>query len=128
MVKKDSKEENQHLTFGTPSPVYIIGLISFFTLFSTEMILNILPLFTMALGGTPLILGLISGVSSLSLYLLYTIWGKLRNQFKTQKQIIIWGCIISNLSKPFISLSPSWGYVLGLKAVECTGNQIRSNS
>lgn len=107
MVNKDSKEENQHLTFGAPSPTYIIGLISFFTLFSTEMILNILPLFTISIGGTPLILGLIAGVSSLLLYLLYAIWGRLRDQFKTQKQIIICGCIIFNISKPFIGLSPS---------------------
>jgi len=128
MGKKDSKEENQHLIIGAPSPIYVIGLISFFTLFSIEMILNILPLFTISIGGTPLILGLIAGVSSLSLYFLYAIWSKLRDQFKTQKQIIICGCIISNLSKPFIGLSPSWEYVLGLKAVECTGNQIRSYS
>jgi len=128
MVDKNLNEENQHLTFGTPSPIYIVGLISFFTLFSTEMILNILPLFTISIGGTPLILGLIAGVSSLSLYLLYIIWGKLRDQFKTQKQIIICGCIISNITKPFIGLSPSWEYVLGLKAAECAGNQIRSYS
>jgi len=128
MVYKELKEENQHLTIKAPSPIYIIGLISFFTLFSTEMILNILPLFTISIGGTPLILGLIAGVSSLSLYFLYSIWSRLRDQFKTQKQIIICGCIISNISKPFIGLSPSWGYVLGLKAAECTGNQIRSYS
>ena len=128
MVDKDSNAKNQHLTIGAPSPIYIIGLISFFTLFSTEMILNILPLFTISIGGTPLILGLIAGVSSLSLYFLYAIWSRLRDQFKTQKQIIICGCIISNISKPFIGLSPSWGYVLGLKAAECAGNQIRSYS
>ncbi len=108
MVDKDSNTENQHLTIGALSPIFIIGLISFFTLFSTEMILNILPLFTISIGGTPLILGLIAGVSSLSLYFLYSIWSKLRDQFKTQKQIIICGCIISNISKPFIGLSPSW--------------------
>ncbi|MCK4382907.1 MAG: hypothetical protein KAW66_06400, partial [Candidatus Lokiarchaeota archaeon] len=128
MLKKDSKEKNKHLAFETPSPIFIIGLISFFTVFSTEMILNILPLFTISIGGTPLILGLIAGVSSLSLYILYSIWSRLRDQFKTQKQIIICGCIISNISKPFIGLSPSWGYVLGLKAAECAGNQIRSYS
>ena len=125
---KNSKIGNHHLTFEAPSPIYIVGLISFFTLFSTEMILNILPLFTISIGGTPLILGLIAGASSLSLYILYIIWSKLRNQFKTQKQIIICGSIISNISKPFIGLSPSWEYVLGLKAAECAGNQIRSYS
>ena len=125
---KNSKKENHHLTFEAPSPIYIVGLISFFSLFSTEMILNVLPLFTIAIGGTPLILGLIAGVSSLSLYILYVIWGKLRDQFKTQKQIIVCGSIISNISKPFIGISPSWEYVLGLKAAECAGNQIRSYS
>ena len=59
---KNSKKENHHLTFEAPSPIYIVGLISFFTLFSTEMILNVLPLFTIAIGGTPLILRLIAGV------------------------------------------------------------------
>ncbi len=42
--------------------------------------------------------------------------------------MVIFGNVLSNLSKPIISFSPSWIYVLGLKSSECFGNNLRSCS
>ena len=49
-------------------------------------------------------------------------------QITKKKVIAVSGCLISNISKPFIGFSPSWEYVLGLKTTECAGNCIRSTS
>lgn len=107
---------------------YITSLVSFFTVLSTEMILNILPLFTMSIGGTPLFLGIIAGTSSLALYFLYSIWNWLNTKFHSQKYKVLFGSVLSNLSKPIICFSPSWVYVLGLKSSENFGNNLRSCS
>ena len=78
-------EDDQKLIFGVPVSVFIIGLVTFFTIISTEMILNILPLFTISIGGTPLILGLIAGTSVLALYILYTLWYWMEDKLQRKK-------------------------------------------
>ena len=128
MVDNKLCEDDQKLIFGVPVSVFIIGLVTFFTIISTEMILNILPLFTTSIGGTPLILGLIAGTSVFALYILYTLWYWMEDKFTKKKVIAVSGCLISNIAKPFIGFSPSWVYVLGLKTIECSGNCIRSTS
>ncbi len=126
MKKKDNNSIIEDLK--STRLLIMSGVISFFTILSTEMVLNILPLFTVAIGGTPFILGIIAGTSSLVLYILYGIWNWLNSQFSRKKTVLLLGGILSNASKPLISFSPSWQFVLGLKTTECLGNNIRASS
>jgi len=113
MKKRDNNRKSEDLK--TLKLLVISGFISFFTVISTEMVLNILPLFTVSIGGTPFILGIIAGTSSLVLYLLYGIWNWLNTQFSRKKTVLLLGGLLSNVSKPIISFSPSWQFVLGFE-------------
>lgn len=60
--EKDTQKKKMIL--GVSVPIFIMGLVSFFTDVSSEMIQAILPLFIISIGGTVFILGLISGVTT----------------------------------------------------------------
>ncbi|GAJ17937.1 unnamed protein product [marine sediment metagenome] len=49
---------------GVSLPVFLMGLVSLFTDISSESIQSIIPLFILEIGGSTLILGLISGVTN----------------------------------------------------------------
>lgn len=130
----ESNESNQifnqkhKLIFGVSVQVFIMGLVSFFTDVSSEMIQSILPLFIFSIGGTATILGLISGVTKAISNILKGFTGWLSDKINKRKPFIVAGYSISNLSKPFIGLSPSWEYVLGLKTTDRFGKGLRTSS
>lgn len=57
MAKREHKRSMEDLKISTS--LIMSGLISFFTIISTETVLNILLLFTVSIGGTPFILGIL---------------------------------------------------------------------
>ena len=109
-------------------PVFIMGLVSFFTDVSSEMIASILPLFILSLGGTILILGVIAGVTSALSNILKGVSGWSSDKINKRKPFVVAGYAISNLSKPFIGFSPSWEYVLSLKSIDRIGKGLRTSS
>lgn len=66
MIKRENNISKEELK--TSKLLIMTGSIAFFTILSTEMVLNILSLFTVLIGGNPFILGIIAGSSSLVLY------------------------------------------------------------
>jgi MFS family permease len=106
--------KRRRMIFGVSIPVFLMGLVSLFTDISSESIQSILPLFIFEIGGSVLILGLISGWMS--------------DKINKRKPFILAGYSLSNLSKPFIGLSPSWEMVLGLKATDRVGKGLRTSS
>ena len=113
---------------GISFPVFLMGLVSFFTDISSETIQSILPLFIFEIGGTGLVLGLISGVSDAIANVLKGITGWISDKINKRKPFVVLGYSLSNISKPFIGLSPSWGFVLGLKATDRLGKGLRTSS
>ena len=74
--------------------VLYLGIVSFFTDFSTEMILGVLPTFIVNnLGASRAILGAIEGSSELTSYAFRMISGSLSDKFR-KKKIIVWSIII----------------------------------
>ena len=125
--EKDSKKKEK-LILGVSVPVFIMGLVSFFTDVSSEMITAILPLFIIAIGGSITILGLISGVTTALANIMKGFSGWLSDKINKRKPFVVAGYTVSNLSKPFIGLSPSWEYVLGLKATDRFGKGLRTSA
>jgi MFS family permease len=113
---------------GISFPVFLMGLVSFFTDISSETIQSILPLFIFEIGGTGLVLGLISGVSDAISNVLKGISGWLSDRINRRKPFVVLGYSLSNLSKPFIGFSPSWEFVLGLKSTDRVGKGLRTSS
>ncbi|NVM45295.1 MAG: MFS transporter [Candidatus Lokiarchaeota archaeon] len=105
-----------------------MGLVSLFTDISSESIQSILPLFILEIGGSTLVLGLISGVTNAIANILKGITGWMSDKINKRKPFIVAGYTLSNLSKPLIGLSPSWGMVLGLKTTDRIGKGLRTSS
>lgn len=116
------------LIFGVSVPIFIMGLVSFFTDISSEMIQSILPYFILEVGGTGLILGLITGLTTAISNILKGVSGWISDKINKRKPFVVAGYTVSNLSKPFIGLSPSWEYVLGLKSIDRFGKGLRTSS
>jgi len=105
-----------------------MGLVSLFTDISSESIQSILPLFLLDIGGSVLILGIISGITNAIANILKGITGWMSDKINRRKPFIVAGYSLSNLSKPLIGLSPSWEMVLGLKTTDRIGKGLRTSS
>jgi len=132
----ESNDSNQKYTkktkiiLGVSVPVFIMGLVSFFTDVSSEMIQSILPLFIKDLvpRNPVFYLGLIAGVTTALSNILKGVSGWMSDKINKRKPFVVAGYTVSNLSKPFIGFSPSWEYVLGLKATDRFGKGLRTSS
>ena len=120
--------KKQRLIFGVSIPVVLMGLVSLFTDISSESVQIILPSFIIEIGGTVLVLGLISGITNAIANILKGITGWMSDKINKRKPFILAGYSLSNLSKPLIGLSPSWGMVLGLKTADRIGKGLRTSS
>jgi len=128
MVQKNNSHHSIKLILGVSVPIFIMGLVSFFTDVSSEMIQSILPYFVLEVGGTGLILGLITGLTTAISNILKGVSGWMSDRINKRKPFVVAGYSISNLSKPFMAFSPSWGYILGLKSVDRFGKGLRTSS
>ena len=120
--------KRKRMIFGVSIPVFLMGLVSLFTDISSESIQSILPLFILEIGGSVLILGLISGITNAIANILKGITGWMSDKINKRKPFMVAGYTLSNLSKPLIGLSPSWEMVLGLKATDRVGKGLRTSS
>ena len=85
MVEEEKSEKKQRMIFGVSVPVFIMGLVSLFTDISSEMIQSILPLFILSIGGTILILGIISGVTTALSNILKGVTGWMSDKINKRK-------------------------------------------
>ena len=110
-----------------PRNVWAVSLTSFFMDISSEMVINILPLFlSNVLGvGTGLI-GLIEGIAESTASLLKLFSGWLSDKLGGRKWIAVVGYGISALSKPFFYFAGSWGAVAGVRWADRVGKGIRT--
>jgi MFS family permease len=89
--------------------ILALGLVSFFTDFSTEMVLGILPLFIVNnLGASRAILGAIEGSAELVSYAFRMVSGSLSDKVGKRKIFVLAGYGLSTFSKPFFVLSTGW--------------------
>lgn len=96
--------------------VWMLGLVSFFTDFSTEMILGVLPTFIVNnLGASRAILGAIEGSSELTSYVFRMISGSLSDKVRKRKIFILIGYELSTISKPFFTFASGWLDALSLE-------------
>lgn len=107
--------------------VLYLGLVSFFTDFSTEMILGVLPTFIVNnLGASRAILGVIEGSSELTSYVFRMIAGTLSDKFRKRKIFVLIGYGLSTISKPFFAVASSWLDAFIIRAVDRVGKGVRT--
>ena len=107
--------------------VLALGWVSFFTDTASEMILPLLPLFlTSVLGVSKSVLGLIEGVAETTASLLKLLSGWASDRLHKRKALVVAGYGLSNLVKPLLALTTSWGQVLGIRFLDRVGKGIRT--
>ncbi len=104
----------------------LLGLNSFLTDASTEMIVPLLPLFiTQTLGASALILGLIEGWAELSVSIMDMASGRLSDKFRRRKPFVIFGYGLSAATKPLFAFAASWPQMFLFRFLERMGKGIR---
>jgi MFS family permease len=131
----DSHDENKHPGRSTGGGngssglrnVMMMGLVSFFTDLSTEMILGVLPLFVVKdLGASRAILGAMEGSAELTSYFLRMVSGSLSDMIGKRKVFIVIGYALSTVSKPFFAISTGWLDAFIVRIVDRMGKGIRT--
>ena len=110
-----------------PRNVWAVSLTSFFMDISSEMVINLLPLFlSNVLGVKTNIIGLIEGVAEATSSLLKLFSGWLSDKLKSRKWLAVLGYGISTLAKPFFLLANAWGTIAGARWADRVGKGIRT--
>ena len=110
-----------------PRNIWAVSLTSFFMDISSEMVINILPLFlSNVLGVKTNIIGLIEGIAEATASLLKMISGWLSDRLKTRKWLAVLGYGISALSKPFFYFANTWGAIAAIRWVDRVGKGVRT--
>lgn len=112
---------------GLPRNVWAAGLASFCMDISSEMVLNLLPLFLAnVLGVRTALIGVIEGVAEATASLLKIFSGWLSDRWRTRKGLAVAGYALSALAKPGFYVAGSWGVIAGARWVDRMGKGIRT--
>ena len=107
--------------------VILLGLVSFFSDISAEMVYPIIPLYlTSAFGATPALIGLIEGIAESLASLLKVFSGYITDKFGKKKPIAFIGYAAGLVYKVALILAGSWGGVLGARVIDRVGKGIRT--
>jgi MFS family permease len=110
-----------------PRNVWAASLTSFFMDVSSEMVINILPLFlSNVLGVKTNIIGLIEGIAEATASLLKVFSGWLSDKLRARKWLAVAGYGLSTVAKPFFYFANSWGMVAGVRWADRVGKGIRT--
>ncbi len=110
-----------------PRNVWAVSLTSFFMDISSEMVINILPLFlSNVLGVKTNVIGLIEGIAEATASLLKVFSGWLSDKLRARKWLAVTGYGLSALVKPFFYVANSWLVVAGVRWADRVGKGIRT--
>ncbi|TLM97950.1 MFS transporter, partial [bacterium] len=113
---------------GITGNVLILGLVSFLTDLSSEMIYPLLPLFlTTVLGAGPAFLGIIEGVAESTASLLKLVSGIMSDRVRDRKGLVLSGYGISSLARPLIAAATAPVAVLFIRFADRVGKGIRTS-
>jgi MFS family permease len=111
-----------------PRTVIALGVVSFFTDFSSEMIYPLLPVFlSTVLGAGALALGVVEGVAESTAALLKVLSGVWTDKISRRKPFIVAGYGLAGLVRPLIGLAQVWPVVLALRFTDRIGKGLRTS-
>ena len=113
---------------GITGNVLILGLVSFLTDVSSEMIYPLLPLFlTTVLGAGPAFLGIIEGIAESTSSLLKLVSGIWSDRVRDRKGFILGGYGLSSLARPLVAVATGPLGVLVVRFLDRVGKGIRTS-
>ncbi|MBU4076219.1 MAG: MFS transporter [Euryarchaeota archaeon] len=114
---------------GVKKNVFILGLVSFFTDISSEMLYPIIPLFLTAILHAPMsVVGLIEGIAESTASLLKVVSGWLSDKSGERKPFMIYGYSLSTIAKPLLAFAATWHFVLAARFLDRFGKGLRSSA
>ncbi len=114
------------LILGIQKPIFWLGIVSFLTDISSEMILSVLSIFlTVVLGASSVILGIMEGAADFAASSLDFIAGYLSDKTGKRKVIAILGYAFSTLAKTILVISSTISAVVAFRVVERLGKSVR---
>jgi MFS family permease len=110
-----------------PRNVWAVSLTSFFMDISSEMVLNILPLYlSNVLGVGTSVIGLIEGIAEATASLVRVFSGWLSDKMGGRKWLAVIGYGLSAASKPFFYVASTWPAVLAARWADRVGKGVRT--
>ena len=110
-----------------PRNVWAVSLTSFFMDISSEMVINILPLFLFnVLGVRTSLIGVIEGIAEATSSLLKLFSGWLSDRLQARKWLAVVGYGLSAITKPFFLVVTTWQGVAAVRWADRVGKGIRT--
>jgi MFS family permease len=114
------------LPSGITRNVAVLGVVSFFTDLSSEMLYPIIPMFlTSALGASPAIVGIIEGLAESTASLLRIWSGWFSDRIGVRKPLVFAGYGVSAATRPLLALAHGWPAVLAARVLDRFGKGVR---
>jgi len=110
--------------------IWVLTVTSFLTDISSEMIINLIPLFlTSVLQAGTAVVGLIEGLAETTASLMKVFSGALSDKLGKRKGLAVLGYGLSAFSKPFLYFAQfiGWGGILGVRIADRLGKGIRTS-
>ncbi|MEG2679691.1 MAG: MFS transporter, partial [Oscillospiraceae bacterium] len=107
--------------------IVLLGLVSFFSDFSSEMVYPMIPLYlTAAFGATPALIGIIEGIAESVASLLKVFSGYITDKYRKKKPIAFFGYATGLLYKIALLVAGSWGGILAARVIDRMGKGVRT--
>ena len=107
--------------------VIALGLTSFFTDVSSEMLVPVMPLFiTATLGASVASLGVIEGIAECTASTLRLVAGRLSDRIGRRKPFLVVGYGLSGVCKTLMAFAGSWPVMLGFRFGDRVGKALRN--
>lgn len=120
-------EEGPRPVEGLHRNVWVASGTSFFTDVSSEMLLNVLPLFLANVLGVRIwAVGAVEGLADTTASVLKLYSGWLSDRLQARKWLAVTGYAVSAMSKPFYYVAASWPAVAGIRWGDRVGKGIRT--
>lgn len=110
----------------TSRNVLLLGVVSFITDASSELIMPILPMFIASIGGAGIAVGLIGGLGDSLSSIMNIFSGHFSDRLGKRKPFIYLGYGLSALMKLFYPFSRVWPHLLLFRVLERTGKGVRT--
>ena len=121
------REDDREPVFGLNPNIFYLGVVSFLTDVSSELIFTLLPLFLANVLQTgTVIIGFIEGVAEATASVLKVVSGYLSDKFKNRKYLSFIGYALSSLSKPLMLIANTWGPIMAIRFADRFGKGIRT--
>ena len=110
-----------------PRTVVILGLVSFFNDFASEMIYPIVPIFLTTVLQAPVpVVGIIEGIAEATAAVAKFLFGAYSDYVQKRKPFVIGGYSFGAVSKLLIGMAATWHFVLFARFIDRLGKGLRT--